>query len=30
MLDRNAVEVRVGNVDDWLAWSDHMPITVDI
>ncbi len=32
-LDRlggNTVDARVGDVDDWLAWSDHMPITVNI
>lgn len=28
-LGENAVDARVGNVDDWLALSDHMPITVD-
>ena len=30
LLGGDAVDAQVGNVDDWLAWSDHMPITVNV
>ncbi len=29
-LSENAIDAKVGFADDWLALSDHMPITVDI
>lgn len=30
LLDGNSFGAWVGHADDWLAWSDHMPIAVDI